>query len=52
MTEKLYRRIEMDDYKDEPIQFVGVYVLKWRPEWGEPEVLFVPVDDEEADDGD
>ena len=37
----------MKEYKDEPLQFVGVYVLKWRPEWGEPTAGFV--DDDETD---
>jgi len=25
------------------VQFVGVYVLHWRPEWGQPEYGFVEV---------
>ena len=37
----------MENYKDEPLQFVGVYVLRWRPEWGEPSIGFV-TDDETA----
>jgi len=23
-----------------PVQYVGVYVTKWRPEWGQPTVMF------------
>ena len=42
-----FKLINMEEYKDEPLQFVGVYVLKWRPEWGEPTAGFV--DDDETD---
>ena len=42
-----FKLINMEEYKDEPLQFVGVYVLKWRPEWGEPTAGFV--DDDESD---
>lgn len=28
-----------------PVQFVGVYTMKWRPEWGKPTVMFAEVDD-------
>ena len=40
----VFKAIEMEDYKDEPLQYVGVYVLRWRPEWGEPTVGFVEDD--------
>jgi hypothetical protein len=43
-----YKMIEMREYKDEPIQFVGVYVLRWRQEWGQPTAGFV-MDDEASD---
>lgn len=43
----LFRVIPIEEYDErEPVQYVGVYVLKWRPEWGEPEILFAPVSDE------
>lgn len=28
------------------VQYVGVYVLRWRPEWGTPTVGFVHQDDD------
>ena len=31
----------------EPVQFLGVYCLRWRPEWGEPSVAFVEDDETE-----
>ena len=34
----LYERLPVDE--ETPVQFVGVYVTHWRPEWGEPEVAF------------
>ena len=30
-----------------PVQYVGVYVLHWKPEWGKPEVGFVEEDTQE-----
>jgi hypothetical protein len=30
-----------------PVQYVGVYVLSWRPEWGRPEVGFVEYEPED-----
>ena len=42
MTE-LYRAIELPS--DEPVQYVGCYVLKWG-RVSEPSVGFVPVDEE------
>ena len=43
----LYKKLEVEIEVDEitPVVYVGVYVLKWKPEWGEPSVAFVPVDD-------
>lgn len=29
------------------VQFVGVYALRWRPEWGEPQIGFVEITSEE-----
>jgi len=43
----IFKAIEMEHYKDEPLQYVGVYVLRWRPEWGEPTVGFVEDDSTE-----
>ena len=31
------------------VQWVGVYVLKWRPEWGQPTVGFREVEEEEEE---
>jgi len=37
-----YKMIRREDYKDEPIQFVGYYVLHTRTlDLPEPEVFFV-----------
>ena len=36
------RHIKMvESQEGEYVQWVGVYVLKWQPEWGTPEVAFV-----------
>jgi len=38
----LYEAIEIKDGNStEPVQYVGVYALNWKPEWGEPEMGFV-----------
>lgn len=34
----LYKRLEMNEYEE--VQFVGVYVLRWKPEWGQPTEMF------------
>lgn len=39
----LFTTIEVDE--DTPVTYVGVYTMKWRPEWGQPTVMFAPVDD-------
>jgi hypothetical protein len=44
MTARLYHRYEVDETT--PVQYAGVYVTRWRPEWGEPTVLFREVDDD------
>jgi len=31
----------------EPVVFLGVHALRWRPEWGEPKIAFVDIDDDE-----
>ena len=41
----LYKRIELKE--GEPVQYVGVYILKWKVEMGEPEVGFVQDDETE-----
>ena len=41
--DKLYRMVELPS--DEPIQFVGCYVLKWGED-KQPTVGFVEVDEE------
>ena len=41
----LYERVEPKEGK--PIQFLGVYFLLWRAEWGEPTVGFRKVTREE-----
>lgn len=43
---RLYKQVELKD--GVIVQYVGVYVLRWRQEWGEPTVGFVEVDDEET----
>ena len=43
-----YRAVEFDKNGNtkEGVQYVGVYLLKWQQEWGQPEVAFVEVDDD------
>ena len=41
----LYKRYDMDE--ETPVQYVGVYTLKWRPEWGEPSVMFAEANETE-----
>jgi len=43
-AENVWRMVPLED--GQPVQYVGVYVLRWRQEWGEPEVGFA----EEAND--
>lgn len=31
----------------EPVQYLGVYALRWRPEWGPPQVGFVEAKEED-----
>ena len=43
-------KYKMVDLKDGVIvQYVGVYVLKWKPEWGQPSVGFVEINEEDED---
>jgi hypothetical protein len=40
------RLFKLYDVNEEtPVQYVGVYTLRWRSEWGEPTVMFAEVDD-------
>lgn len=43
-----YRLIRINDNGNttEPVQYVGVYVLNWKKEWGIPEVAFVENDNQ------
>ena len=41
---KLYQAFDLD--KKTPVQWLAVHPLRWRPEWGEPAVMFREVDDE------
>jgi len=44
----LYKKIALKE--GVLVQYVGVYVLKWQQAWGQPEVGFVEVrDDDEPD---
>lgn len=41
MSERgLYRAID-NPPEGTPLQFVGVYITRWRPEWGEPTIGFI-----------
>jgi len=42
---RLFKQVELKD--GELVQFVGVYVTRWQPEWGQPSVGFVEVDENE-----
>ena len=45
MSETLYRKVELRE--GQPVQYVGVYVLRWNFEqWGNPEVGFIEATDE------
>ena len=41
----LYKMVEL--VEGTPIQYLGVYILKWQQEWGEPEFGFVEYGDNE-----
>jgi hypothetical protein len=45
------RAFEIFDPLEEgtPVQYVGVYVLRWRSEWGEPAVGFAEIEDDQDD---
>lgn len=40
---QLYEIFDVDE--ETPVQYVGVYTMRWRPEWGEPEAMFREVDE-------
>ena len=48
----LYQRFDVDE--ETPVQFLGVYTTRWRPEWGAPEAMFreyeefIPTDEQRA----
>jgi hypothetical protein len=42
MTERLYYAYDVDECT--PVQFVGVYVTRWHPEWGQPTVMFAEIE--------
>lgn len=41
----LYKKVELKE--GVLVQYVGVYVLNWQKEWGEPQVGFVEEEEEE-----
>lgn len=42
-----YKAVEIKDGNStELVQYVGVYVLNWKREWGKPEMGFVEIDTE------
>jgi len=43
----LYKMVELKE--GVLVQYVGVYVLRWQKEWGEPTVGFVEVDETKTD---
>lgn len=43
----IYKMVDL--VEGTPMQYVGVYLLKWRQEWGQPEVGFVEDDETAAD---
>ena len=40
----LFKRVELTE--GTLVQYLGVYALKWRPEWGEPQAGFNSIDSE------
>ena len=35
----IYKEVELKE--GNPVQYVGVYLLRWRQEWGQPTIGFV-----------
>ena len=50
MNERLYHRVDIDPNEEEtePVEFVGVYVLKWHDRLDQPTVGFYAVEEEET----
>jgi len=45
-----YRSVTIEEGKaTEPIQYVGVYTLNWKREWGPPERGFVELESYESE---
>ena len=42
---KMFKGFEPEEGK--LVQYLGVYVLNWRPEWGEPGIAFIEDDEVE-----
>jgi len=42
-----WKMVELEE--GTPVVYVGVYVLHWRPEWGQPDVGFVSEEHDEED---
>lgn len=41
----VYRMVELKEGAE--VQYVAVHAMKWRPEWGRPDVGFLEVDTDE-----
>lgn len=39
----IYKAVELEEGVQ--VQFLAVYALRWRPEWGEPKIGFIEIDD-------
>lgn len=39
---RLFKQIDLKE--GELVQYVGVYVTRWQPEWGQPSIGFVEID--------
>ncbi len=42
----IYKEVELKE--GNPVQYVGVYLLRWRQEWGQPTIGFEQDEDFEA----
>jgi len=42
---RVYQCFDVDEVT--PVQYAAIYIMHWRPEWGEPDVLFREVDDKQ-----
>ena len=41
------KRVELEDGVE--VQWVCIYVLRWKPEWGKPDFGLIEVDEDEED---